>query len=271
MRQSASAGPSEFCQRLVATVSDVAQSIIMARYLSAVRERKADGSVLTEVDLAAQNALAERLVRLIDCPVLGEEMPGEQQLDIWQRGSNGLWCVDPLDGTTNFVNGIPYFAVAVAYMIKGRTDLAVVYNPSSDEAFYAERGRGAWLNGLPLPLRAVPGRLDECVAGVDFKRIPKALADRLATQPPYYSQRNFGSSALEWCYIAAGRLDLYLHGGQMLWDYAASQLVVEEAGGDMCTLTHDDFNADNLWRRSAIVARSPALLADWRAWIRRQR
>jgi 3'(2'), 5'-bisphosphate nucleotidase/myo-inositol-1(or 4)-monophosphatase len=255
---------------LVAIVSDVAQNVIMARYLAAVREHKADGSLLTEVDLAAQNSLTERLTRLIDCPVLGEEMSGERQLDIWQRGGDGLWCVDPLDGTTNFVSGIPFFAVSVAYMIKGRTDLGVVYNPATDEAFYAERGRGAWLNGLTLPLRAEPAQLEDCVAGVDFKRIPRALADRLATKPPYFSQRNFGSSALEWCYVAAGRLDLYLHGGQMLWDYAAGQLVLEEAGGDMSTLTHDDFNADNLWRRSAIVARSPALLATWRAWVRRQ-
>lgn len=260
--------PSDLCERLVSEICDIAQNVIMSRYLSAVREHKADGSLLTEVDLAAQKTLVERLPKLIDCPVLGEEMSSAQQLELWQQGSAGLWCIDPIDGTTNFINGIPFFGVAAAYMVNGRSELGVVYNPATDEAFYAERGRGAWLNGLRLPLRALPAHLKDCIAGVDFKRIPKTLGDRLATRPPYYSQRNFGSSALEWCYVAAGRLDLYLHGGQMLWDYAASELILEEAGGDMCSLTHDNFAADNIWKRSAIVARSPQLLAAWRDWIR---
>ncbi len=142
------------------------------------------------------------------------------------------------------------------------------YNPASDEAFYAEPGAGSWLNGIRLPLRSAPARLAECIAGVDFKRVPKALADRLATRPPYYSQRNFGSSAIEWCFVAAGRLDVYLHGGQMLWDYAAGRLILEEAGGAACTLTQDDFDSGDVWKRSVLAAGNPALLAAWRDWIR---
>ena len=82
------------------------------------------------------------------------------------------------------------------------------------------------------------------MAQVDFKRLPPALARDLVAEPPYSSQRNFGASTLEWCYVAAGRFDVYLHGGQKLWDYAAGSLVLEEAGGLMCTLDHDDFWAD---------------------------
>jgi fructose-1,6-bisphosphatase/inositol monophosphatase family enzyme len=257
---------------LVALVSDVARSVIMPRYMSAVREQKADGSLFTQVDLAAQESLASALPRLIDCPVLGEEMSAEDQRRIWrqeQETGRGLWCIDPIDGTTNYVNCIPFFGVAVAHMVRGLPRLAVVCHPADDAIFYAERGHGAWLNeGIRLPTREAPSRLEDSVAGVDFKRIPKRLAQSLASSPPYYSQRSFGSSALEWCFVAAGRLDVYLHGGQMLWDYAAGSLILEEAGGAMCTLSHDDFAADDIWRRSVIVARSPPLLAAWRDWLR---
>lgn len=256
---------------LVQTVRELAQGVIMPRYLSAVRSRKADGSFLTEVDLRAQQALVRSLTRIVDCPVLGEEMAGEEQIDLWHKGEEGLWCIDPIDGTTNFANGIPMFAVSAAYLVRGVPQIGVVYNPASDEAFYAERGQGAWLNGTQLPLRKLPGALRDCVAGVDFKRLSKALGDRLAVAPPFHSQRNFGCSTIEWAYVAAGRLDVYVHGGQMLWDYAAGRLILEEAGGRMCTLSHDDFDADNLWKRSVVAAASPELFQQWRDWIRAHR
>jgi len=250
----------------------VGRDVVMPSYLKAVRERKTDGSFFTQTDHAAQRALTERLAKLIDSPVLGEEMSREQQGELWQQGNAGLWCIDPIDGTTNFLNGIPFFAISVAHLVDGRSQIGVVYNPVTDEAFYAERGAGAWLNGVRLPLRDInrvtKTRLNECVAGVDFKRIPKTLGDQLATQPPYYSQRNFGCSALEWCYTAAGRLDLYLHGGQMLWDYAAGSLILEEAGGVACTLTENNFEAGEVWKRSVIATINPALFAPWRDWLR---
>jgi 3'(2'), 5'-bisphosphate nucleotidase/myo-inositol-1(or 4)-monophosphatase len=256
---------------LVQTVREVALGVIMPRYLSAVRSRKADGSFLTEVDLRAQKALSRSLSRIVDCPVLGEEMSGEEQIALWDSGSDGLWCIDPIDGTTNFANGIPIFAVSAAYLVGGRTEMGIVYNPAADEAFYAGRGQGAWLNGTQLPLRPLPSALRDCVAGVDFKRLSKDLGDRLAVSPPYHSQRNFGCSAIEWCYVAAGRLDVYIHGGQMLWDYAAGRLILEEAGGRMCSVTHDDFDADNLWKRSVVAAATPQLFEQWRDWIRAHR
>jgi myo-inositol-1(or 4)-monophosphatase len=149
-----------------------------------------------------------------------------------------------------------------------RTRLAVTYNPITDEMFYAREGNGAYLNGRRLPLREVTADIGRAVGGVDFKRIPKQLADRIAVSPPFYSQRNFGSSTLDWCNLAAGRLDLYLHGGQMLWDYAAGSLILREAGGRMCTLAHDDYDADDVWRRPVIAALHPAVFVAWRDWVR---
>ncbi len=76
------------------------------------------------------------------------------------------------------------------------------------------------------------------MAGVDLKRLDRKLAAELAARPPYSSQRNFGSSALDWCFVAAGRFDVYLHGGQKLWDYAAGALILEEAGGRLADESH---------------------------------
>jgi myo-inositol-1(or 4)-monophosphatase len=159
--------------QIVDTARSVAREVIMPHFLTAQRKQKDDGSLFTVVDLAAQEALIERLPRIIDRPVLGEEMPESLQLRLWHEGEEGIWCIDPIDGTTNFINGIPFFGVAIAYIAGGQTRYGVVYNPMTDEAFYAEQGGGAFLNGTALPLRSPARHLMDSVAGVDFKRIPK--------------------------------------------------------------------------------------------------
>ncbi len=256
----------------VALVREVAQREVMPRFLRVNHDRrKDDGSLCSEADLAAQQFLLSRLSAIRDCPIIGEEMTVAAQRAGWEEAcldERGVWCIDPIDGTTNFINGLPYFAVSIAWLCARRTRLAVTYNPFTDEMFYAREGNGAYLNGRRLPLRQVTNTLGRAVGGVDFKRIPKQLADQIAVSPPFYSQRNFGSSTLEWCNLAAGRLDVYLHGGQMLWDYAAGSLILREAGGQMCTLANDDYDAEDVWRRSVIAALHPQVFTQWRDWIR---
>jgi len=266
--QAVLAGETKLLERVIAAVKRVAAEEVMPRFLRVAHHRKADGSLFTDADVAAQDALAGALSEIRRLPVMGEEMSEAQQAQCWSAGDSGLWCVDPIDGTSNFVNGVPYFAISVALMQQGRSVLGVVYQPIGDEMFYAERGGGAYLNGQRLPLHATSAGLRGALAGVDFKRVPTHLASALAAAPPYASQRSFGAGTLEWCYAAAGRFDLYLHGGQKLWDYAAGWLIHAEAGGSACTFTHDEFWADELWQRSVIAARDPALFAQWRDWIR---
>lgn len=252
----------------IVLVRDVAQREVIPRFLRARHAFKDDGSLFSEADLAAQHVLAGQLPQIHDSPIIGEEMSRADQEAGWNDGADGLWCIDPIDGTTNFINGIPWFAVSLAWLKEGRTRLAVTYNPITDEMFYAREGHGAYLNGRRLPLRQVTVDIARSVADVDFKRIPKDLADRIAVDPPYFSQRNFGCSTLEWCNLAAGRLDLYLHGGQMLWDYAAGSLILREAGGQVCTLEDDDFDASPVWRRPVVAALDPLVFAQWKAWLR---
>ncbi|MCL5061338.1 MAG: inositol monophosphatase family protein [Candidatus Thermoplasmatota archaeon] len=140
-------------EQVEALVREVAQREVTPRFLKVTHSHKVDGSLFTEADAATQAALEAALPRIRDVPVLGEEMTERRQHEAWDAGRDGLWCVDPIDGTSNFVAGVPYFAVSVAYLYKGERQLGVVYDPVADEMFTAERGRGAHLNGTRLPLQ----------------------------------------------------------------------------------------------------------------------
>jgi myo-inositol-1(or 4)-monophosphatase len=258
--------------RLTEAVVDAVRAVARAEILPRARrvraERKNDGSLFTEADTATQAALIGRLRALRDCPTIGEEMTKEAQRAALADGAGSVWCVDPIDGTTNFLQGIPYYAVSVALLEGGRAKLGVVHNPATGETFHAVAGGGAFQDGEPLAPRPAPDGLDRAVASLELKRIPDAAAARIAATRPWYSYRNFGAAALDWCWLAAGRFDVYLHANHMLWDYAAGQLVLAEAGGVAATLTNDDFLAGDPWAKSVLAARTPHLLALWSEYIR---
>ncbi|AXK39002.1 inositol monophosphatase family protein [Crenobacter cavernae] len=255
--------------QVIRVVREVAQTEVMPRFLRVGKNRKDDGSLFTEADLASQAALTRLLPTVLPHPVLGEEMTPEEQQALWDANRDGLWVVDPIDGTTNFVNGLPYFAISVALIVEGRGVVGVVYNPATDEMFYAERGHGAHLNGIALPLKKAPNPMGDAIAAVDLKYLRSGkLASRLLSVAPFSSQRNMGASTLDWCYLAAGRYDLYVHGGQKLWDYAAGAVILEEAGGGLACLNEDDFWAGPIWQRSVLAAQDKDLFEQWRRWVR---
>jgi myo-inositol-1(or 4)-monophosphatase len=180
-----------------------------------------------------------------------------------------FWCIDPLDGTSNFVAGFPLYAASVALIDEGGPRLGVVHDLARDETFAAVRGGGAWLGRRRLASgEGAPDDLAEAMALVDLKRLPPKLAARVATEHPFRSQRNIGSSALEWCWVAAGRCHLYLHGSQKPWDYAAGMLILAEAGGSFALEPEPSGSIGfDLKARSVTAASSEALLAAWQAWI----
>lgn len=257
--------------RLPTLIRDLARAEILPRFLHVRKQRKADGSLFTEADTATQAALAAALPAIADVPFLGEEMSEAEHRALWQAHSgSGLWVVDPIDGTTNFVNGIPHFAVSVALVQGGKTAVAAIYNPMSEELFFATRGGGAFLNDTALPIKAHRNRLNEAVAACEAKYLRSGrLVSRLYSIPPYASQRNLGACTLDWCYTAAGRFDVYVHGGQKPWDYAAGALILEEAGGGLATLEGDEFwSGQHVFHRSVIAATHNELFNEWLAWIR---
>ncbi len=241
---------------------------LVPRFARVERDFKADGSIVTEADTAMQQRVRETLLqRWPQIPLLGEEMSAAEQQALLNDSPEGLWLLDPLDGTSNFAAGIPYFCVSLALLRQGEVELAVIYDPLRDECFAAERGRGAMLNDKPLQVPAALPPIERSMGLVDFKRLNSALASRLACAPPYASQRSFGSGALDWCMIASGRCHLYLHGGQKLWDYAAGQLILREAGGFATTLEGERVLQPALVPRSVVAAASQGLYDDWFKWL----
>ena len=249
-------------------IREAAQAELLPRFQQIGHSLKSDGSIVTEADLAMQQCMIEVLQqRWPQIPLLGEEMTGEEQQQLLERSVEGLWLLDPLDGTSNYAAGIPYFCVSLALMRKGEVELAIIYDPLRDESFSAEKGKGAWLNGESLVAPKASRPLKQGIALIDLKRLSPELAARVASQPPYSSQRNLGSGALDWCYVASGRVDVYLHGGQKLWDYAAGQLILTEAGGHASTLGGEDVLINALIPRSVVAAADQENFRQWSDYL----
>lgn len=228
--------------------------------------RKLDGSVVTSVDINSQNFLQDMLAaRYPDIPLLGEEMDPAEQACLLQE-ADVLWCLDPLDGTSNFVAGVPIFGISLALLHGGQSVLGWVYDPVRAELFSAVRGDGARVDGTPLRTRQAP-ELRQCVGVVDYKRLHRPLALRLIDERPFHSQRNFGASVLEWCWLAAGRYHFYLHGAQQLWDRAAGALILREAGGRITRLTGDPLGENALQPSSILATLDPRLHQSWIRWL----
>ena len=240
---------------------------LLPRFNSVKRNYKRDGSVVTEADLVMQARLITSLQELYpDIALLGEEMSVEQQQTLL-ASDTPLWCLDPVDGTSNFAAGVPYFCVSLALIENGVVTLGLVYDPVRDECFSAQRGQGAYLNNEQLTSQDTGLQLKDVIALIDFKRLKPELATQLITRRPYGSQRSLGSIALELCWIAAGRGHIYLHGKQQLWDYAAAQLILSEAGGLALTLEGDTLGSDSLNPISTVAALDESLFNEWATYL----
>lgn len=244
-----------------------AKEELLPRFTKVERLHKVDGSILTEADLAAQNAIAGQLqLHWPDTVFLGEEMTADEQAKLLQS-DRPVWCLDPLDGTSNFAAGIPFFCVSLALIQNGRVSLGIVYDPVRDECFAANQELGATINGEPLVIQKIGLTLKQATAIVDFKRLTPELATRIVSDIPYASQRSFGSVALDWCWLAMGRGHVYLHGRSSIWDYAAGNFIFSQAGGYSCTLEGDSIFINELVGRSSVGAVDEALFKAWTSYL----
>lgn len=216
-------------------------------------DAKGVNDFVTSVDKEAEAAIIYQIRKSYpDHSIVGEEN-GEN------RGTNQdyLWIVDPLDGTNNFVNGVPHFAVSIAMQYKGKTEVAVVYDPVRDELFSAVRGKGAKLNDFRIRVNNVSDLGGSLVAtGFPFK-----ARQHTETYMKLFGEtfslcadlRRAGSAALDLAYVAAGRVDAFFELGLKPWDIAAGELIVREAGG-----TVTDFSGGHNYLLSGnIVAGAP--------------
>jgi myo-inositol-1(or 4)-monophosphatase len=169
------------------------------------------------------------------------------------------WIVDPLDGTTNFLHGIPQFAISIALEREGAVVAGLVYNPATEELFIAEKGKGAFLNDQRIRVAARKRLVDSVIAcGLPHHGRPhQALAHRetAAVQGQVAGLRRFGAAALDLAWVAAGRLDAYWERDISPWDIAAGLILVREAGG----YVSDCDGADEMLAKGNVVAANEAI------------
>jgi myo-inositol-1(or 4)-monophosphatase len=201
---------------------------------------KGPRNFVTAADRRAEEILRADLAKARpDYGFLGEEGGAHPGSDKTHR-----WIVDPLDGTTNFLHGIPHFAVSIALEREGVIVAALTYNPANDELYVAERGKGAFLNDRRL---RVAGRqkLAEAVVACGLPHygrgdLARAREEIFAAQRHYAGLRRFGAATLDLAYIAAGRFDAFWERDLSPWDMAAGILLVREAGGFVSDLDGGD-------------------------------
>lgn len=192
---------------------------------------KGAGDFVSRADITAEKTIRDMLMEARpNYGWLGEESEPVEGKDPTRR-----WIVDPLDGTTNFLHGMPHWSISIALEHKGEIVSAVVFDPSKDEMFVAEKGQGAWLNEARLRV-SDRRKMTEAVFATGIRagelgRLPETLQDLARLTPATAGIRRWGAAALDLAYVAAGRFDGYWERGINLWDVAAGVLLVREAGG----------------------------------------
>lgn len=226
---------------------------------------KGPGDFVSKADREAERIIREELMGgRPSYGWLGEESGATPGEDPTRR-----WIVDPLDGTTNFLHGLPHWAISIALEHKGEIVSGVVYDPAKDEMFWAEKGAGAWLNDSRR-LR-VSGRRSMIEAifatGVPFaakKTLPATLKDLANLMPQCAGVRRWGAAALDLAYVAAGRYDGFWERELNAWDIAAGVLLVKEAGGFVQPIRE----GDDILAKGAILAANEGVFAPFAAAIR---
>ena len=217
---------------------------------------KSPNDFVTEVDHKAEAIVIETLLGAYpDHGILAEESGSTHGT----KDSEYVWIIDPLDGTTNFIHGFPFYAVSIALAFRGQVQQAVVYDPTRNDLFYASKGRGAFLNDRRLRVSRRT-RLADCLIstgfpfrkGDNFKRYLQMME---VIMPACAGLRRPGAAALDLCYVAAGNTDGFFETGLSPWDIAAGSLMITEAGGLIGNFTGD---SDYLYQRE-VLAGSPKI------------
>ena len=214
-------------------------------------EAKAPNDFVTEVDQAAERVIIETLLGAYPGHGILAEESGSQH---GAQDSDFVWIIDPLDGTTNFIHGFPFYAVSIGLAVKGQIQQAVVYDPVHNDLFYASKGRGAFLNDRRLRVSR-RARMAEALIGTGF---PFRRGDNFKNYMEMFATisqscaglRRPGAAALDLCYVAAGYCDGFFETGLSPWDVAAGSLMITEAGGLVGNFSGE---ADFLHQREVIA------------------
>ena len=198
---------------------------------------KGPGDFVSRADKAAEEIIKEDLLHAR--PSYG--FLGEEGSEIAGEDPTRRWIVDPLDGTTNFLHGLPHWAVSIALEHKGQIVSGVIYDPVKDEMFFAEKGAGAWVNESRLRVSSRHRLIESIFAtGLPFAGrgdLPETLQELARLMPACAGVRRFGAAALDLAYVAAGRYEGFWERGLNAWDIAAGIVILREAGAIVEPLT----------------------------------
>ena len=244
-----------------AVVRPVGQYLLQQQVGHEQVEIKSLNSLVSHVDKEAEARLVEGLSRVLpEAGFLAEE--GTASSD---AGARYRWVVDPLDGTTNLIHGLPVFCVSVALVDGDVPVLALVYDPNRDECFTAAKGHGAELNGQPIRCSGRTSLEEGLVAtGVphwDFTRMAEYLEAMTGYAKGSRGLRRMGSAAIDLAYVACGRFDVFFEYSLQPWDIAAGLLLVQEAGG-RTTDFKGESDAGELLSGAEIFAAAPGLAEE---------
>eukprot|EP00871_Galdieria_phlegrea_P000765 jgi/Galph1/168/GphlegSOOS_G4977.1 len=223
-----------FILPLIRQAGTVLRGAFALRTGGLVYDRKTETDPVTETDIALEMFIRNE----INSKYPNEHFIGEESAENADKyDEEGCWIVDPIDGTANFVHGFPHVAISLAYAEEGQVLFGVVYNPMQEEMFTAIRGEGAFLNDVRIHVSDVQSWNDAIVCtefGSDRSYVKcEMMRNNLdeILREKVQGIRSTGSAALDLCYVAAGRFDIYYEYGPYIWDIAAGSLIVEEAGG----------------------------------------
>jgi len=218
----------DFIQDLARTAGHIQKKAFHHTY--SWRSKTGKGDIVTEIDEACERLILDRITREFpNYPILSEESGAfgvEEDMPVW--------VIDPLDGTRNYKMGIPFFCTSIGLVRKGVPEIGAIYDPIHDEMFFAERGKGAFVNGERISI-GCEDSLEDAIVSISWvkQKVNRHtflnFIDELSHQTSYF--RRFGSAALVTAYVACGRVDAYMQGGLNPWDMAAAVLLIEEAGG----------------------------------------
>lgn len=237
-----------------------AGKIILDNFLNLKNiDMKGTQDVVTNVDFECQS----KIVEIIKEKFPDHEFIGEENLET-RSGSEYKWVIDPVDGTINYANGLPIACTSVALMKNDEVILGVVFDPFRDELFFAEKGKGAFLNNNPIQI-SEKDKLIDClvgVGGIRGKNLDRVLDDLKKVIPNIRHVRDLGSAALELCYTACGRFDGYFCRSLHLWDCAAASLIIIEAGGRISNFEGIPWNNDE-----SIIASNKNVHEEFLKWL----
>lgn len=235
-----------------------AGSMVLLDYFRKPLEVRAKGiaNYVSQADLAAESAVVQTIQDAFPTHAILSEESHHDRAD-----AEHSWIIDPLDGTNNFIHGIPHFAVSIGYYQSGQGVLGIVTSPATGDWFVAARGQGAWLNGQPIHVGRAEGLEQSMIACgfyYDRDQMMQSTLDTIGElfRCQIHGIRRFGAAALDLAYVAAGWFDGFFEYRLSPWDIAAGAVLIQEAGG---TLSDCTGNPVALNRASSICASNPKL------------